>query len=73
MLVGLARVPGIDGFTFDTEGLLGASVNRDEGAVKDHIRRSCGLDAVESLMEIRRPSCQGLDAFVDIAVARETR
>lgn len=48
VLVGLAGVPRVDGLALDTDGLLGAAIDRDQGAVQDHVRQPFGVGAVEA-------------------------
>jgi hypothetical protein len=64
VLVGLAGVPGVDGFALDAEPLLGAAIDRDQGAVKDHVRQSFCLGAAEGLVQVGCLSCEDFDAFV---------
>ena len=64
VLVGLAGVPGVDGFALDADGLLGAAVGGDQGAVQDHIGQSLGVGAVQRLVQIGGLSRQDVDALV---------
>ncbi len=70
MVVGFAGVPGVDGFALDADGLLGAAVGGDQGAVQDHIGRIVGLGAVQSLLQVRGLSCEDVDPFGGVAVGR---
>jgi hypothetical protein len=68
VLVGLARIPGVDGLALDADGLLAAAIDGDQSAVQDQERQSLGFGAVESFGQIRRLSCENLDTLVDVAV-----
>nr|WP_245765736.1 hypothetical protein [Nonomuraea jiangxiensis] len=68
VLVGLAGVPGVDGFAIDADGLLGAAVDGNQGAVQDHICQSFGLGAVKGVGKIWCLICENLDSLVDVAV-----
>lgn len=68
MGMGLAGVPGVDGFALDTEGLLGVAVGGDQRAAQDHVWQLVGVGAVEGAGQIWCLSCENLDVFVDVAV-----